>query len=798
MLRLLSEGKDKLYWLFDEDKKESIRDVMTELVDSMPKTSGADHKLQLFPFVGRKDLNQARTVIRTLSKPGDLVADPFMGTGTFGLASGREGRSFVGNEWEPYTYRQMSSIWEPFDEDDILLALEEISRTTEREEKFLYWTRCTCGNDLVTESLFFDLSPLEYRQITKHERLGKPGGQNVVFRRKLKCAKCGSTSKFFDDDDAQHLTNIENIPLESWARDIFDRELIENSRINLSSKWTIYGSLFPHRSKLALSALWKAIHSSDVSEPEVKFLEDAFLTVLPLAKYKDYRSKSQDLHVPSRQLRESNVFVAFREQVKKRIKRLSAISLSDVHECPELSCSDFRDYFGALSDESIDLVVTDPPWNDGNAYFEKAQLYHPWLDFDLSSDQLRLEREVVVTDAPSRSDVHDEDRWWRDVEEVFENTYRVLKTGKYFAMYFRPIKAVDWVSNLNSLKLIARRCGFEPLLTVDVSSSDPSMRKQQSASFAFSKDMVFVFVKLPPDCSRVFIGDVDVDYLAFRASVDSGKKVGGAFSWSSWRVEFIRLCREAGCYRIFSDPKFAEVPQFLFNRYSRINEQGLRIARNDTPYDALLFDTPIEERLFAFVPQVISSLAEDSGVFTFADFLLGLATFVENGTRSLIGKVSKVNLISIMTPYVEEIAPGLFSVRSRPKLPEVIASLMELDPLQFEQFTAELFRRLGYSSVAVVGGSGDRGVDVMAIDDLGQSVVIQCKRYLHAVGSEPIQRLHSFSVTRGVDRRIVVTTSSFTPQAEDEAENTNTELIDGDELAALVPEFFHEWTGLEG
>ena len=86
-------------------------------------------------------------------------------------------------------------------------------------------------------------------------------------------------------------------------------------------------------------------------------------------------------------------------------------------------------------------------------------------------------------------------------------------------------------------------------------------------------------------------------------------------------------------------------------------------------------------------------------------------------------------------------------------------------------------------------------MDVVALDPDGCSVVIQCKRYLNNVSAEPIQRLHSFSVTRGAKRRIVVTTAGFTRQAEEEAEKTQTELIDGDSLELLVQQYLPTFLG---
>ncbi len=93
----------------------------------------------------------------------------------------------------------------------------------------------------------------------------------------------------------------------------------------------------------------------------------------------------------------------------------------------------------------------------------------------------------------------------------------------------------------------------------------------------------------------------------------------------------------------------------------------------------------------------------------------------------------------------------------------------------------------GFTSLALIGRAGDRGVDVTGVDPDGRMTVIQCKRYIrNNVSSEPVQRLHSFSITRGAARRILITTSDFTPQAKEEAEHTNTELINGTELETMI------------
>lgn len=54
--------------------------------------------------VGGKPLALMRAIVRDYSRPGDLVCDPFVGSGTTALAALSEGRRFVGSEQKPEHY----------------------------------------------------------------------------------------------------------------------------------------------------------------------------------------------------------------------------------------------------------------------------------------------------------------------------------------------------------------------------------------------------------------------------------------------------------------------------------------------------------------------------------------------------------------------------------------------------------------------------------------------------------------------------------------------------------------------
>jgi restriction system protein len=112
---------------------------------------------------------------------------------------------------------------------------------------------------------------------------------------------------------------------------------------------------------------------------------------------------------------------------------------------------------------------------------------------------------------------------------------------------------------------------------------------------------------------------------------------------------------------------------------------------------------------------------------------------------------------------------------------EFLQQLRKMDPRDFEEYVAELFRELGYNAKAV-GRSHDEGVDVIAEKD-GTTHYIQCKRYNRKVTLEEVRDFYGTladKIAKGAN--YFVTTDSFTLGAEKFAEDKPIELIDGYKL----------------
>lgn len=96
---------------------------------------------------------------------------------------------------------------------------------------------------------------------------------------------------------------------------------------------------------------------------------------------------------------------------------------------------------------------------------------------------------------------------------------------------------------------------------------------------------------------------------------------------------------------------------------------------------------------------------------------------------------------------------------------------------QFENYIANLLKKLGYSNVKVTSGSGDYGVDVLA-SKAGIRYAFQCKLYRNPVGVKAVQEVVSGKIYYNCDKAVVITNNYFTSAAQKLANATGVELWD--------------------
>ena len=100
-----------------------------------------------------------------------------------------------------------------------------------------------------------------------------------------------------------------------------------------------------------------------------------------------------------------------------------------------------------------------------------------------------------------------------------------------------------------------------------------------------------------------------------------------------------------------------------------------------------------------------------------------------------------------------------------------------MDGKQFEHYCAYLLEKDGFRDVNVTKASGDHGIDILAKKD-NLSYAIQCKRYSGSVGNKAVQEAFTGKALYHADIAVVITNSTFTKQAIEDAQSLGVELWD--------------------
>lgn len=137
----------------------------------------------------------------------------------------------------------------------------------------------------------------------------------------------------------------------------------------------------------------------------------------------------------------------------------------------------------------------------------------------------------------------------------------------------------------------------------------------------------------------------------------------------------------------------------------------------------------------------------------------------------------------------EEFLSGL--VKESFEIKDIESFLEALDPLKFEKLIAYIFEEAGWRT-ELTQGSGDKGIDVIARKKfpVKQKYLIQAKYYnkeTTSVSPDEVQQYNSLKEQEpNVDQVLLITTSSYTLQAEELAEMLDIKILDRDDVLHML------------
>lgn len=422
--------------------------INTHLGILIPDTFPARHNLH--KYWGKKPANVFSKCISFFSKEGELVLDPFCGSGITVVEAIIEKRKVVGFDLNPFAVYLTETLIAGNKCEEIDHAAASIMAELLPHLYNIYGSRCIlCGAEVIPRSFGWHKEEL------------------VSVR--YNCTKCKKKLEHLPTDEdlrkasAQYEVSCPDMEMYyGWEMQKLKRRKIEK-----------FSDLFTPRNLLVLSQLWSLISQVE-DEVCQRFLKLTFTANLAqtsrmIADYKENAGgpswKINCYWLPA-DWQELNVLHYFKNRLvrtKAALNELKEVLPDNAANWGKVLIHDSRKKFASLQDNSVDYILTDPPYGgEGIQYGELSMLWNLWLGFHED-----LDAEVAFNPYRNKSEVD----YAAGLKKVFAEAYRLLKPGRWMSVTFNNKDIKVW----NSLISACKDSGFELVVVAPIRRSAPSL-----------------------------------------------------------------------------------------------------------------------------------------------------------------------------------------------------------------------------------------------------------------------------------------------------------------------------------
>jgi len=755
-----------------------------------------------FNFKGRKSIDVATRLIESLTIETDVIADPFIGSGSFALASSKANRAIIGTELDNYTYGALKVLLENYNQTLFSELLAKVKEDCYESVMGLYATKC-CGVKNFIDKLHFDPETDEYYNPNPHRDI-KDNKTIIILEN---CPICGNKTKVFEKVDEEQINNTNRLDTTRFPK----HKLIENSRINITTPTGAdkYDRNYTNRAKFALLMIQDSINSVPKSI-ERDILEHCLVAALALSRISQYGSGTEYLYQVMRfQAQEKNVWEIFQDKCnsfikfKKEFQYAQCTDLTDDKSKIQIYNCDFKELFQKPQYANFfNLIYTDPPYTDQVAYLERSQMFRDWLscfydkNLKLTSDMLN--KEIVVTNPPSRPNKQGYPQYYADIDTMFKIFYNCLKKDGVVAFTIK-LAGNKYFTTLAEFINLARKNGFEFALKFGIDKKDPTLRKQAAYNKTISKEMIVLFVKLDEEKRYWYVNGGNYDFEIVKMIYNSIKKSNELGILLPMCIKIVEkdLLKNHG---IICDENIVnKIKKVILDEFYIAPNSLVSIDPNNL-YLEMEESSDIFTKLFDTIPIIIKKLLKISDGFTLDDLYFEMLNVVCNGNPNVLNQVlnqksHERQIQALVENYCDLIGRKYVVKKLKNVINETSQDISTMEGYEFEELVSRLLGKEGYYNVVKVGKAGDRGVDIYAkkmVNNIEEGFIFQCKRWIGNVSGTPIQRLHSMVIQMSPEfsHAICITTSNYTTHAIDEAKKTGVETVNGTQLLERLNNVF--------
>ncbi len=469
-------------------------------------------------YYARRPWNVFEHIIKHYTDPGDIILDPFCGGGVTVVEGLKLRRKVIGVDLNPLATFITEMEVAPLDINQFEKAFEEIKKLAEEKILPLYETTCSkCKK--ITHAEWYEWSnvfecPICHKEVIIDEAEKLKAGVYRCTSKKCKQAfkpsetqKTGELlRKLFINcgcgfNDVQDVTRKDSELFEriksEFAKTIKRERLwFPNDEIPPSwkiDKWAIRSRGFTHfhkffttRNVLANARLLKLIDEIQAPEGVHEFLILCFSGSLRFTNIMTFRTDNWqagkpvewaghaywvpdifcELNVAQAFNNRTNAVVRGKEYSNKVIANLFQPTMQFVNLQNEKTCLLINQSSHSLQipDNSVDIIITDPPFGDNVMYSELSNFYNVWIAkfLGMVDSVINSTNEAVINPFKNQGIQFYENL----LHMIFKECHRILKKNGYMILTFHNKNIDVWMA----LHRAANRGGFK-LPSEDVSEN---------------------------------------------------------------------------------------------------------------------------------------------------------------------------------------------------------------------------------------------------------------------------------------------------------------------------------------
>ena len=420
-------------------------------------------------YWSQKPYNITDLLISEFTEEGEYVFDPFMGSGVSLLEAVKLNRKGLGVEINELPIFIVKTLLTEFNN------LNEIKSFLGKFEEYIQNLR----------SYYKTLDPnldnwVEIKKVVfdRETPFSEPLIKNIYYSSKNSRKNIIKIPDLFDINQYFQTPNYNHI-------DTFIMH--QNSRLGVQKNQDV-STLFTPRALKVIDDVLEYV--KNLKNKKLKnIIKYILMSSLHLIKITDLKSNSQwPLWTPKINCVEKNAIDIIQRRIWmlfnafKNIHEEFKQPIKEAKNFTDLSTSDYLIFNkpiqninnSNLPDNSVDLVITDPPYLGQVLYSEYMQLYYPFFKFNFD-----LENEIVISNGSNRK--KDETSYFDLLDLSFTNITKKLKKGKIMCLYFHDSNLNVWdklikITQKNGLHFIGQAHIHKKLTLKNILSPKKSLQ----------------------------------------------------------------------------------------------------------------------------------------------------------------------------------------------------------------------------------------------------------------------------------------------------------------------------------